>query len=71
MSSMMRAEKRRLVEEIFQCHSRHARGSQPNFFSHLQEIILNHTFNAGQIAWFKAGSALNHMKVNFEHLVVI
>ena len=29
----------------------------------LQEILLNHTFNAGQIAWFKAGSALNHMKV--------
>jgi len=27
-----------------------------------EEIILNHTFNAGQIAWFKAGSALNHMK---------
>jgi len=27
-----------------------------------EEIVLNHTFNAGQIAWFKAGSALNHMK---------
>ena len=26
------------------------------------EITLNHTFNEGQIAWFKAGSALNHMK---------
>ncbi len=24
-------------------------------------IKLNHTFNAGQIAWFKAGSALNKM----------
>ena len=23
---------------------------------------VNHTFNEGQIAWFKAGSALNHMK---------
>ncbi|EDQ87748.1 uncharacterized protein MONBRDRAFT_37734 [Monosiga brevicollis MX1] len=26
------------------------------------EIKLNHTFNEGQIAWFKAGSALNRMK---------
>jgi aconitate hydratase len=26
------------------------------------DIKLNHTFNEGQIAWFKAGSALNHMK---------
>jgi aconitate hydratase len=25
------------------------------------EIPLNHTFNAGQIDWFKAGSALNKM----------
>lgn len=25
------------------------------------EIILNHTFNEGQIKWFKAGSALNRM----------
>jgi aconitate hydratase len=24
-------------------------------------IPLNHTFNAGQIEWFKAGSALNKM----------
>jgi aconitate hydratase len=24
-------------------------------------ITLNHTFNEGQIAWFKAGSALNLM----------
>ena len=23
------------------------------------EIVANHTFNEGQIAWFKAGSALN------------
>ncbi|KAI8394071.1 aconitate hydratase [Radiomyces spectabilis] len=27
-----------------------------------QEITLNHTFNAGQIEWFKAGSALNLMR---------
>ncbi|KNC82089.1 aconitate hydratase, mitochondrial [Sphaeroforma arctica JP610] len=26
------------------------------------DIKLNHTFNEGQIAWFKAGSALNSMK---------
>jgi aconitate hydratase len=25
------------------------------------DIPLNHTFNAGQIEWFKAGSALNKM----------
>lgn len=25
-------------------------------------IVLDHTFNAGQIEWFKAGSALNRMK---------
>lgn len=25
-------------------------------------ITLNHTFNEGQIEWFKAGSALNRMK---------
>merc|ERR1719397_1131166 len=27
-------------------------------------IALNHTFNAEQIEWFKAGSALNLMKMN-------
>merc|ERR1739838_602809 len=27
-----------------------------------EEILLNHTFNGDQITWFKAGSALNHMK---------
>lgn len=26
------------------------------------EIKLNHTFNENQISWFKAGSALNHMR---------
>jgi len=26
------------------------------------DVQLNHTFNEGQIAWFKAGSALNQMK---------
>ncbi|SAM03513.1 hypothetical protein [Absidia glauca] len=29
-----------------------------------QDIPLNHTFNDGQIAWFKAGSALNLMREN-------
>lgn len=29
------------------------------------EITLNHTFNAEQIEWFKAGSALNLMKSKF------
>ena len=27
-----------------------------------EDITLNHTFNEGQIAWFKAGSALNLMR---------
>jgi aconitate hydratase len=26
------------------------------------EIKVNHTYNAGQIGWFKAGSALNLIK---------
>lgn len=26
------------------------------------EILANHTYNQGQIAWFKAGSALNIVK---------
>ena len=30
------------------------------------EFKLNHTFNAGQIEWFKSGSALNRMKEVFE-----
>jgi aconitate hydratase len=29
-----------------------------------QTVELNHTFNEGQIAWFRAGSALNAMKVS-------
>ena len=29
------------------------------------DIKLNHTFNAEQIEWFKAGSALNLMKSQF------
>ncbi len=33
-------------------HVKHADGSS-------QQILLNHTFSAAQIAWFKAGSALN------------
>lgn len=28
------------------------------------EILVNHTYNAGQIGWFKAGSALNLIKGN-------
>lgn len=36
------------------CIVKHQDGSK-------DEIILNHTFNAGQIEWFKAGSALNNM----------
>ena len=27
------------------------------------EIVLQHTMNESQIEWFKAGSALNHMKM--------
>jgi len=27
-----------------------------------EDIVLNHTFNEPQIAWFQAGSALNRMK---------
>ncbi|MDQ2793910.1 MAG: aconitate hydratase, partial [Bacteroidota bacterium] len=27
-------------------------------------ITLNHTYNAGQIEWFKAGSALNLIRLN-------
>jgi len=33
----------------------HANGSEEN-------IKLNHTYNEGQIEWFKAGSALNLIK---------
>ena len=34
----------------------HADGSK-------HEIKVNHTYNAGQIGWFKAGSALNLIKL--------
>jgi len=37
------------------CRVKHIDGS-------VDEIVLNHTFNEGQIEWFKAGSALNRMK---------
>jgi len=37
------------------CMVKHADGKT-------DEITLNHTFNEGQIEWFKAGSALNRMK---------
>lgn len=36
------------------CILKHKDGSK-------DEILLNHTFNEGQIGWFKAGSALNKM----------
>src|SRR5690606_29189135 len=29
-------------------------------------ILANHSYNAGQIEWFKAGSALNRMALQFE-----
>lgn len=37
------------------CVIKHSDGKQ-------EEIYLDHTFNEGQIEWFKAGSALNRMK---------
>ena len=37
------------------CIVRHADGSE-------ETMSLRHTLNAGQIEWFKAGSAMNHMK---------
>ena len=37
------------------CIIRHTDGSE-------ETINLRHTLNAGQIDWFKAGSAMNHMK---------
>jgi len=37
------------------CEIKHENGAT-------EQIKLNHTFNAGQIEWFKAGSALNRMK---------
>ncbi|XP_018495378.1 probable aconitate hydratase, mitochondrial [Galendromus occidentalis] len=38
-----------------ECHIKHKDGK-------VDKIHLNHSFNEGQIAWFKAGSALNRMK---------
>jgi len=38
-----------------EAHIKHKDGS-------VDKIKLNHSFNDGQIAWFKAGSALNRMK---------
>ena len=29
----------------------------------IENIFLNHTYNASQIEWFKAGSALNLIKL--------
>lgn len=37
------------------CIIKHPNGTQ-------ETILLNHTFNEGQIEWFRAGSALNRMK---------
>ena len=38
-----------------QCILKHAEGED-------ETINLRHTMNEGQIAWFKAGSAMNYMK---------
>ena len=40
--------------QAIKCVLKHSDGSG-------DEVMLNHTMNAGQINWFKAGSALNHM----------
>ena len=37
------------------CTIKHQDGSEDS-------IVLNHTFNEGQIEWFRAGSALNRMR---------
>ncbi len=42
---------------------KHINGSQ-------EEILLNHSFNAGQIEWFKAGGALNLIARSFQKLEV-
>ena len=44
-------------------------GSQLTLIAHHNDgsqdsIMLNHTFNANQINWFKAGSALNLISKN-------
>jgi aconitate hydratase len=31
-----------------------------------EEILVNHTYNEGQIEWFKAGSALNLIKLSLK-----
>lgn len=38
-----------------ECQIKHSDGST-------EKILLNHSLNEQQIAWFKAGSALNRMK---------
>ena len=38
-----------------QCVLKHADGEE-------ETLNLRHTLNEGQIAWFRAGSAMNHMK---------
>ncbi|MCP9264152.1 Aconitase [Dirofilaria immitis] len=42
-------------DKPLKCILKHANGKE-------EEIWLSHSFNAAQIEWFKAGSALNHMK---------
>ncbi|VDK82984.1 unnamed protein product, partial [Onchocerca ochengi] len=42
-------------EKPLKCILKHADGKE-------EQIWLSHSFNAAQIEWFKAGSALNHMK---------
>lgn len=41
------------------CRLTHSNGTSETF-------ALNHTFNAGQIEWFKAGSALNKMALDLK-----
>ena len=36
----------------------------------VEEIWLNHSFNAGQIEWFKAGGALNLIAASFQRSAV-
>ncbi|MEW5842962.1 MAG: aconitate hydratase [Bacteroidota bacterium] len=36
----------------------------------VDEILLNHSFNAGQIEWFKAGGALNLIALSFQRSAV-
>lgn len=50
-------------EKQFTLIIKHNDGSQ-------EEILLNHSFNAGQIEWFKAGGALNLIAKSFQQSAV-